>query len=151
MPRMEKGRVVMRCPYSPNRTPDSLPSSQGPDLTAWMWPMAVALKHPFKVQMFKLIAIDRQNQRKCLIFRNVFRKRVWFTRAEELVRGALLATPPSSQGKSFVTQGVQGTLRRDGRISASKHRLESQCHLLGSSATQISTKETLLTAKGVQV
>ena len=30
MVRMEKGRVVRWCPQGPNRTPDSLPNSQGP-------------------------------------------------------------------------------------------------------------------------
>lgn len=96
MPRMEKRRVVRWCPRGPNRTPDSLPSSQGPDHAAWMWPMAMPLKHPFKMHVCRLIAMDRQNQGMCLIFRNIFKKRVWFTRAEVLVFGALLASSLSS-------------------------------------------------------
>lgn len=134
MLRTAKVRVGRWCPCGPNRTPDSLPSSQGPDHTAWMWPMVVALKHPFKVRVFRLRAMDRQNQGTCLIFRNIFKKRGWFTRVEELVFGALLARSLSSQGKFSVAQGVQGLLRRDCRISEGQHRLEGQCHLPGSSA-----------------
>lgn len=92
--RMEKGRVVRWCPHVPNRTPDSLPSSQGPDNTAWMCPMA--MRHPFKVHVFRLVATDSQNQGMCWIFRNIFKKRVWFTRAEKLVFGVLLARSLSS-------------------------------------------------------
>lgn len=134
MLRMEKGRVVRWCPHGPHRTPDSLPSSQGPDHTAWMCPTAMLLKHPSKVHVSRLIAMNRQNQGMCLIFRNIFKKMFWFARAEEFVFGALLARSLSSQGKPSVAQGVQGLLRRDCRISDSQHRLEGQCHLLGSSA-----------------
>lgn len=67
MPWMEKGKEARWCPDGSNRAPDSLANSQGSDHSAWMSSMAVALQHPFKVGVFRLLAVDRPPPGMCLI------------------------------------------------------------------------------------
>lgn len=75
--------------------------------------MAVALQHPFKVGVFRLLAVDRPPPGMCLISSSTFRPGVLFSRTAGLVFGALLARSLLSEVSPSGTQGVQGLLGKD--------------------------------------